>query len=171
NVHFCNSPFFNIASSSQRHKYEAIKTVIRRSPWRFDITISPSSPLLFHPFLSDYLTLKCYFATSGAKGRNKKGRVARERRRRAVNSETRNPPLPLLSPGPQSQPENTRIGEHPTAKDYRESCGFRQGDEVGVKPARLPAAAVAPNTVVQLLHPATFHSPAFDSPSPPMLTT
>lgn len=86
-----------------------------------------------------------------------------------------NPPLPHLSPGPQSQPENTRIvayvGEHPTAKDQRESCGFRQGDEVGVKPARLPAAAVAPNTVVQLLHPATFHSPAFDSPSPPMLTT
>ena len=52
-----------------------------------------------------------------------------------------------------------------------EFCGFREEGEVGVKPARLPAAAVAPNTVVQLLHPATFHSPAFDSPSPPMLTT
>jgi len=40
-----------------------------------------------------------------------------------------------------------------------------------VKPSRLPAAAVAPSTVVQLHHPATFHSPVFVSPSPPMSTT
>nr|KAF7423895.1 hypothetical protein H0235_009178 [Vespula pensylvanica] len=38
-------------------------------------------------------------------------------------------------------------------------------------PSKLPAAAVAPSIVVQLHHPATFHSPAYVNPLLPMSTT
>lgn len=138
------------------------KFLLQISTW---IVYFPSSPLLFHPFLSDYLTLKRYSVTR-QRTQHQIVRTGVER----VTSTTHPPPLIPRCPSP-GEHEERRVREHPTTEYHTGSCGFRQGDEVCAKPARLPDAAIAPNIVVQLHHPATFHSPAFDSPSPPMLTT
>lgn len=110
------------------------------------------------------------FHNLGKKGTTKR-RIGSERRRASHKAQdTKSPPLPPV-PKPLEEHEDRRIRWPSDHQKPPEFCGFGQEDEVGVKPARLPAAAVAPNTVVQPLHPATFHSPAFDSPSLPMLTT